>query len=355
MQNELSAKLNHLPTLLENRKNHRQHFIQAENFSYATLCSYDVLSFEKKHIKSVQCLVLAASLLLSNVSYPLTFLVGNNVKIDHNYHQLISKMKINIYRYNDIPIPQAAVAEHLKFNEFSWIVAYQKVHSFSLPYSRVLFLDNDMVVIKNIDHLFRIPEDMMGSDCTPHHGYKNRTRHSEGTQIGSIELITPSNQTFQLLYDSIQNGTVYDNYHQPIGWKYPVTDQSLYPAVLKVGKLPCEYQIFPDVCLHAAQPLRYFPLKNYYILHYTWIWHKGNDFLHHDSFDYYLRHFNLSFPLLEMNHRLECWRQFAAPFEHIYKALVIMNNNLTVSLNQALKSTNAFPTTNYTSNRIINS
>lgn len=271
-------------------------------YGYATLCSFRTLSLVAPSPSS-QCLVLALSVLVSNTRYPFTMLIPANTTISSTFNKIIRKLNIQIYRYKEIPIPPAGQAFHR--GKSSWLISYQRVHMFRLPFLKVAFLDYDMIITKNIDALFAdaLSSDMIGSDCTPHitspPGERSMLRSGHHrAKIGSIEVVTPGEDKFLLFYDLIQNGTVVNATGHAVGWRWEQTDQTLLPATLEMQLLDCKYQIFPDVCFTATSPpLQHFPLRNFSILHFTWSRMKGPDFVRAESFLWLLR----KFAIMEQN------------------------------------------------------
>ena len=279
--------LNYLPTLIANERSLAvNRFPSSGEYGYSTLCSFPFLVLARTS-PSVQCLVLALSVLASHGQYPFTMLVPARSSISKKFQLVLKNLNIGIYRYQDIPIPPAGVRFH--GSKQSWIISYQRVHMFRLPHKKVLFLDYDMVVIKNIDSIFSYPTFMIGSDCTPHtttppSPHRAGLAEENKAIIGAIELVAPSEDNFQLLYSLIQNGTIL-RAHGEVEWRWTDTDQSLLPAAFPMALLPCTYQAFPDLCLVAsAPPLQHFPLDNFAILHFTWTRRKGVDFLLGDTF-----------------------------------------------------------------------
>jgi hypothetical protein len=279
--------LTFLPELITNEHSISTNKFSSEGpFGYATLCSFPKLELISNS-SSMQCIALAISILTAHGRYPFTMLVPRKTKILRRYWHLLNYLNIAIYRYDDVPLPLAAKRYH--GNKLSWLISYQRIHAFRLPFKKLLFLDHDMIVTKNIDEIFKHQTDMIGSDCTPHvmwpQDRPDRSRLKNRSHIGSIELVSPSESNFQLLYNLIQNGTLYDSSGQEAGWRWTQTDQTLFPATFTMGRLDCMYQVFPDMCFTATSPpLQHFPLDHFSIIHYTWTARKGPDFMSSDTF-----------------------------------------------------------------------
>lgn len=287
LQSTHIVDLNFLPELVANEESINSNIFPSNgSFGYATLCAFPKLELAANS-SSCQCLALALSILASHGRYPFTVLVPRKTKIMRQYWHLLRQLNIGIYRYDDVPIPDAAKKYH--GHKLSWLISYQRIHAFRLPFKRVLFLDNDMIVTKNIDEIFLHDTDMIGSDCTPHvmrpQGPAHRSRLENLSHIGSIELISPGESNFQMLYDLIQNGAVRNSKGHEVGWKWTQTDQTLFPAAFQMARLDCKYQVFPDMCFTATSPpLKYFPLDQFSIVHYTWTARKGPEFMSPSAF-----------------------------------------------------------------------
>eukprot|EP01041_Mallomonas_annulata_P009615 gene9615-19981_t len=184
-----------------------------------------------------------------------------------------------------------------------------------------------------------VTDEMMGGDCSPHDSYLKHRTYSNGSKIGSIYIYTPNLNTFDILVNAIYEGTIYSprNPSLAIGWKWPQTDQTLLPTFINFGQLPCEYQSFPDICLHAQYPLEDFPLHKSYILHYTWIVMKGVDFFMKDSFNDLMVRSRMNISIHELPPRLECWRRFSNVLEHFYLAIKKMNEHIIHECNTSIK------------------
>ena len=334
ISNELNLLQNASPALLKFPSNGG-----TQNFSYSSLCDFDESSRDGV---LQQCLSVALSVLVTNPVASYTFLISRRKDIGTKYLHLIHRLNIHIYYFKDLKIPPAAIALHLREDKGSWITSYQRIHMFRLPYKRVLFLDSDMVVVRNIDHLFLIERSMFGGDCTPHIGSPPDRRHSfsEGYRIGSIQLVTPSERNFSLLLSSLRDGTIRDEFGNVTGWKYPQTDQSLFPALFDFGQLPCEYQTFPDICFHAPSPRQDFPLSRFFMLHFTWIWHKGSAFFKDGVFQFYADRFQTPINGDRERHReaVLCWNEFGLVLEHFLAAVKLLLENRQLAVKDALLS-----------------
>jgi len=208
-------------------------------------------------------------------------------------------------------------------------------------------MDSDQIVIKNLDHLLMDEEEgaLMARDCTPH-GYQgeDKTRpNPAGFANSAVNVINPNKESFESLRSNIMNGTVYQN-GKAVGWKYDMADQSLYHQLFTAKTLGCEYQTYPDVCLHAVDPLQNFPMNNASVIHYAYVYAKGASFLRSSSYQYYVRGKKVTIDPKEIPVRKECWRQFAAPYDHFLKVIFLMKDHPTMSVKEALLSPRTIPT-----------
>ena len=256
----LCDELPFLPSLCYANLRAPAQFPQITASTYATLCDYPVLSLQDKGAR--QCLMLALSVLQTAPRQGFTMLVPRASVIKPSYRRLLEHMRVRVEPFTPLELAGAALEAHR--DQQNWIPSYQKLHLWALRSAqRVLYIDNDSLVLRNLDHLFLDP-DGIGCDCLEHDGKAEDWRMGYG--IGGLLLATPGQQAFEQLTSALHAG--FDNGTQ--AWKYPGGDQTLIAQVLGPRLMAANLQIFPDVCFHSAEPLLSFPLNDMYIVHYTW-------------------------------------------------------------------------------------
>lgn len=99
--------------------------------------------------------VLALKRGLDNVKtkYPLYVVVNENIGID--IEKVIKKYNINIIHRNSILIPDSMRERNKEFEKDRWNYTFDKLNVFSLTqFEKIVFLDSDLYIRKNIDILF---------------------------------------------------------------------------------------------------------------------------------------------------------------------------------------------------------
>lgn len=114
--------------------------------------SFITLLSSKNYLEGV--LVLDNSLKKVGSKYPLTVLVS--LDLYNNYKEIVEILAFNKIEYQilekKITLP---VEITQKIYSKRWINTFDKLQVFGLTsYSKIVFLDSDMLVVKNIDHLF---------------------------------------------------------------------------------------------------------------------------------------------------------------------------------------------------------
>ena len=122
-----------------------------KNYSYVTLLTDDTYAYGvillNESLKQVKSKYPLHVLITESVSEPVKeILKQNNIKFD--LIDIIS-MPEEIYNYNkSINLKQAII----------WKDQYTKFHLFNLTkYNKIVYLDADILILKNLDHLFNKP------------------------------------------------------------------------------------------------------------------------------------------------------------------------------------------------------
>lgn len=140
---------------------------------------------------------------------------------------------------------------------------FLKLHLLDLEFEKVLYLDCDVLVRRNLDHLFQLdaPAAMERMMAMPPHGTKlpNRVLYSatrvRGIQ-GGVMLLAPDHELFCTMRKEVEGNAVLDSYYQPskgneqdyLTWRYcqDCIDERDHPRVWT--HLGCEY----NYEVHAA-------------------------------------------------------------------------------------------------------
>lgn len=313
-------------------------FVAEGSYTYTTLCvgKNEILSLNDEN--SLKCLTLALSLLHSETIHPFTILTAKDTVIEDSYMRMIKQLGVKIYYYDKIKLPKQAIALHKKQRKYQWIISYQRVCMFKLPYKKVILLDNDQIIQKNIDELFNYEYPVIARDCGPHSIKIKQFDLNSKIHIASIVLIFPNDTIYELLVDKIKNGVI-KNEHGEF-WRWDVSDQSILPQLIQFQLLDCKYQITPDTCFWAPEPLKgVFDLSNYYIFHFTWVQHKSSQFLQRGLYYYYLKMYKLQ--TKSNTERVyfydedfetataECWHIFASSIHFYLRVLSLLREGST--------------------------
>ena len=87
-------------------------FPQYSNYTYVTHCGFSTLSINER--QSLNCLLLALSVLSTSPKYSFIILVSSISTISEEYKQLATRLGIQLYLYNDIMIPPAGKQAHTR-------------------------------------------------------------------------------------------------------------------------------------------------------------------------------------------------------------------------------------------------
>lgn len=121
------------------------------NYSYVTVLTND------SYVLGV--LLLSESLKKVNSKYPLTVLLTNNVC--SATQEILKQLKINYRLVNNISMSQQLIEHNQNINPIManiWENCFTKFKIFDLlDFNKIVFLDADIMVLKNLDHLFNAP------------------------------------------------------------------------------------------------------------------------------------------------------------------------------------------------------
>lgn len=149
-------------------------------------------------------LILHQSLIETGAKYPLY--VGITPNIPPDVREVLMKKKINIIELTSFSYNQKAKKAFSAWGVSHWWYTAAKVRIFGLvQFEKLVYLDSDMLVLKNIDHLFE-KEDGTAAEDSPmiYQGKDHRNLNS------GIMVITPSKEKEKKLIEFSFNRNVAD-------------------------------------------------------------------------------------------------------------------------------------------------
>lgn len=154
------------------------------NYSYITTIT------NENYFKGLA--VLIKSLKKVNSKYPINVMVPDSV--DVSLLSKIQSLDIGIIKMPWVDIPYVAAKENLSQN---WNQTFFKLNIMQLTqFDKVLFVDADMLVLKNLDHLFEYPSISATTG--------GKSAHPEWHEFNSgLMVIEPNTNEFQKLIDCI--------------------------------------------------------------------------------------------------------------------------------------------------------
>ena len=121
------------------------------NYSYVTLLTND------SYVNGV--ILLLQTLIQTQSKYPLTVLYTNDVSPPTL--EILRQLNINLILVENIPLPENIAKHNQKINpriSGVWRNCWTKFHIFNLTqFNKIVFLDADILILKNLDHLFTHP------------------------------------------------------------------------------------------------------------------------------------------------------------------------------------------------------
>lgn len=105
----------------------------------------------ENYLSAIKCLYF--SLKQTNTKYPFTVLINSN--ISNKTENELKKIGINVIKINKINIDERILQKNNDLNRSYWNNTFDKLEVFSLTqFSKIVCLDADMYIRKNIDELF---------------------------------------------------------------------------------------------------------------------------------------------------------------------------------------------------------
>ncbi len=113
--------------------------------------SYITVLSTEDYLKGVLCLI--ESLKRTNAQYPISVLVTDNISF--MTEELLRKNNVNVIRKNSVLIPETIKQKNQQGNFAHWTNTFDKLQIFELvEFEKLVYLDSDMYIRKNIDELF---------------------------------------------------------------------------------------------------------------------------------------------------------------------------------------------------------
>lgn len=146
-----------------------------------------------------------------------SFVVIINEKISQKTINILHKKGYIVIEKNAIPIPESIKTANSSANKLNWTYTFDKFNLFELnEFSKIVYLDSDMYIAKNIDELFDKP-DMSGVIAGKSYpGNESWNELNSGImviepKIGIIDKLV--NTMIQMSTPSINNSPKQNNYN----------------------------------------------------------------------------------------------------------------------------------------------
>lgn len=164
--------------------------------------------------------------------YPLVVAVTNNI---HPFaREIMNELKIEMIELEEFSFTEDCKKRLRAFGAHHWVHTASKLQIFGLTqFEKLVFLDSDMLVLKNIDHLFECPH-MTAAEDSPMLYAEDRESHC---QLNSgLMVIEPSKEVEKSLKELSLSNLLPDQ--ELIRLQYPdwKNEKNLH--------LPCTYNLF---------------------------------------------------------------------------------------------------------------
>lgn len=229
----------------------------SRNYAYVTLLS------DNSYYRGV--LILQESLRRVGCKYPLVCMVTEDV--DKDVIDILEKAKVGIRLVDKIPLPEAVQEYNIQtgsvFGEI-WKYTPTKFNAFSLTeFEKIVFLDADILVLKNLDHCFSFNSMSVATDGEYANLYPTRPHFNSGFMV-----IRPYEDEMEELCKFMETADLHS-----IVPGQPISDQDILNIYYKEAweKMPaCHlskyYNVFP---MHVPKALAGDVMSNAYFVHFT--------------------------------------------------------------------------------------
>eukprot|EP00955_Chlamydomonas_euryale_P082524 363738-Chlamydomonas_euryale.AAC.1 len=261
-------------------------------YAYAAVCGHDdggVISLHSAAAR--QCLVLAASLVISRSDNPFFLLYDQNMILEKSFEDASRRLGVKLLPFEPL------VTEQMKTINYSMIFSHaervrahylvQKLllwKQFAGKFEKVLLLDSDVVVIQNLDGLF-IQQPATTCMVLPHPKWHDLQKNKTGYQFdrsttrnAGFVLLRPSLSDFNALVQRLDQDILMRSTR-----KHPTLialEQSTINAHLQLPCFPADTVAYGDTCANRA----HIPLHRFHAVHYTW-GPKGHKMISSDVFN----------------------------------------------------------------------
>jgi len=168
-----------------------------------------------------------------------------------------------------VVVDRLHVPENIHLTQPNWRIAYNKLHAWRLTqYERVIFLDLDQMVLRNLDHLAVWPDANVSLIASGDYTLA-ACNLTVPTLLSAVLVLRPRQDHFKNLvsmmrFHRLPNGTEIWPWH---------TDQEMIAEYFHSDYelLPMQYMWFPTECYcteTAHGPAR--PFSDVYLVHFTW-------------------------------------------------------------------------------------
>ena len=225
-----------------------------EEYCYiTTLSSFDYLP---------GVLVLAESLRNVKSQYNLVVVLIGVEKDKNRIVAALDHNRISHIEFNAaLSIPNEVISTNIRQGKERWNKTFQKLFMFNMTeYKKMVYMDCDMIVLKNIDHLFSKPHLSAVVDAASYPGNEHRVNFNSG-----IIIIEPEECLAEKIFDVISNESLKNK---------AIGDQDLlqlYYSNWRESKelhLDEGYNLFFDYVDYYVRKLGYKIDKNIYVVHF---------------------------------------------------------------------------------------
>ncbi len=225
-----------------------------EKYCYiTTLSSFDYLP---------GVLVLAESLRNVKSQYNLVVVLTGVEKDKYRIITTLDQNKISYIEFDaTLSIPNEVISTNIRLGKERWNNTFQKLFMFNMTeYEKMVYMDCDMMVLKNIDHLFSKPHLSAVVDAASYPGNEHRRNFNSG-----IMVIEPEECLAEKIFDVIANEKLKNK---------AIGDQDLlqlyYSNWRESEELHLDegYNLFFDYVDYYVRKFGYKIDKNIYVVHF---------------------------------------------------------------------------------------
>eukprot|EP01080_Neovahlkampfia_damariscottae_P004356 gene4356-7712_t len=222
--------------------------------------AYVTLITDESYVIGAQ--VLVKSLQLTNTKSRIVCVVNSDVKKESI--EKLKQQKCEVIKVNDIESPYEGKTHHDR-----WSKTLTKLNVFNLDmFDKIVYIDSDCLVLKNIDELFNYPEFSAAIDCCDH--FNAGVFVAKPSKIKFKDILKKLENKLPS-YDKADQGflnSYFKNKYQPLKFKYNA-DQYILSKNMKISEEPIKVIHYE----HEHKPWKYNKRtvpKELRILHKKW-------------------------------------------------------------------------------------